>query len=347
MGSVQVYDRVRIKATDIRLTDTGLRIRAAFSRTGVQDYGSFKAFRPESEVFDAASLSSMRDAPATVGHPNDFVTSKNWRELAVGHIADVNTSPLAQDGEKFVVGELVINDAEVIDAIVAERDQGREVECSLGYSLEYKDTPGTHNSVAYDKVQTNIRVNHLALLGQGQARAGGGARLFDSQGKPPMQKITIDGVEYDVGSPSHVQVLQKQAKDAADKLKAAESDVAKQTARADTAEAALKKIDVAALVADELAFRERACRVLGADYRFANLSRRAVMNAALDKLGAKVDATKSDDYVATYFDARLDAVGEDYNEKPTKSAADDKNPAEGLDLRAQKIADAVKKEGWV
>jgi hypothetical protein len=346
MGSVQVYDRVKI--TDVRQSPTGgLRIRAAFSRTGVQDYGAFKAFRSESEVFDAASLSSMRDAPATVGHPNDFVTPQNWRQFAVGHIADVSTSPLAQDGEKFVSGELVIDDGEVVEAILAEKAQGREIECSLGYSLDYKDTPGTHNGVAYDKVQTNIRVNHLALLGQGQARAGGGARLFDSQGKPPMQKITIDGVEYDVGSPSHVQVLQKQAKDAADTLKVSEAELAKQTARADTAEAALKKIDVGALVADELAFRERASRVLGPDYKFGVATRRAVMNAALDKLGAKVAADRSDDYVSTYFDARLDAVGEDYNLKPTTSAADDKNPAEGLDLRAQKIAAAVKKEGWV
>ena len=59
-------------------------------------------------------------------------------------------------------------------------------ELSLGYNLDLVEEPGTYNGEPYDAIQTNIVINHLALVAS--ARAGEQARLnIDGSDEPELK----------------------------------------------------------------------------------------------------------------------------------------------------------------
>src|SRR5688572_1127688 len=155
----------------------------------------------------------------------------------------------------------------------------------MGYLADVVHEPGvTPSGEHFDAVQRGIKFNHLALLPLGGARAGSGARLrLDGNEEPEssptseeIMKVKIDGIEYDVGSASHIQALEKRhlaEQDRADKAEqerdAAQAALGKATAKADALEAELavaKAVDVNALVQDELAFRAQVAPALAKDY---------------------------------------------------------------------------------
>ena len=82
------------------------------------------------------------------------------------HIGTILSEGMA-DGDDVRV-EIIIHDTDII------KQTGLR-ELSLGYSLDLDETPGTWNGQHYDAIQTNIRINHLALVDK--ARAGEQARL--------------------------------------------------------------------------------------------------------------------------------------------------------------------------
>lgn len=326
----------------------GIRVPGNIGRTGIQIYqnsdGSIRReYRPPEAVFAADSLKSLGSVPVTKLHPEGGrVDTKNWRKLAIGHVADTAERVNGAAGE-FVSSSLLINDEDVINEI----ESGSIAEISAGYTAHVDMTPGiAPNGEAYDAIQSNVRYNHVAVGPPGWARAGREARLrIDGGEMPPTQtekieviKIVIDGVEYEVGSASHISVLQKQS-DAAKaetvkvradgdaavaKLKAdSDAALAKATARADKAEAdlkALKDLHTDATfetrMTAELNFRADAVKWLGKDFAFVGKSKRDVQIAILKKLDPKVEikADKSDEYVSIYFQGRTDgAQPHDYN----------------------------------
>lgn len=192
----------------------GKRIDANIFRTGVQEYkmadGSIRReLRHPDEVFSPASLASWAGAPVTVDHPIDMVTPNNWKDVAIGHIDQPEPDGI------FGRTQVHVNDAKAIERIGVDL-----IECSGGYTAECDPTPGEWEGQRYDGKQVNIRGNHLALGPRDWGRAGRmvGLRLdglSDSVGEsilthPPeavIMKVTIDGVEYEVGSASHISAL--------------------------------------------------------------------------------------------------------------------------------------------
>ncbi len=158
-----------------------------------------REYRPPEEVFDEASLASLVGVPFTVGHPSDSVTSATWRDLAHGHVLQVEP-----DG-KLVRVCIRIGSKDAQDAIARGM-----IELSCGYGAELEDAQGiTPEGEAYDVIQRGIVYNHLALVDL--ARAGHVARLkFDGKtvrvqrtdsrkGPRPMKfKFQIDGKTYEV-----------------------------------------------------------------------------------------------------------------------------------------------------
>jgi hypothetical protein len=226
-----------------RTPSGGIRVPANLSRIGVQTYrnddGSLRReFRPASEVFSPGSLASFHSAPVTVDHPDGQVTPENWKELSVGHVAE-NTAP---NGD-WVTSDICIEDAPTI----ADIDAGRLVEVSVGYACDPVDTPGgVWQGQPYEVTQTNIRVNHLALLERGRARAGSDARMrLDTTEQVIPVKIQIGDKEYEKGSDEHLArirsdadalvALEKARADKADKERASEKERADKAdkARAD------------------------------------------------------------------------------------------------------------------
>lgn len=281
----------------------GARVHGSLGRTGVQIYHDaagreIREYRSPEEVFAPETLASLGGIPVTIGHPG-AVSAANWRDVARGHVSDGAPDRRKDGAHEWLEGQVVISDAPTLSRV----DAGDLVELSLGYSADVVDQPGVApNGERYDRVQKNIRFNHLALLQDGRARAGRGARLrLDSNGDQRMferndsndakQRVKVDGIDCEVGSDTHVQMLErraelasKRADEAEAKLTAANAEIGALKAKAD---AATPAPDVDKLVQDELAFRDSMRPLVAKDYAFAGKSREQVR---LDAVGEVVAA---------------------------------------------------------
>ena len=128
-----------------------------------KDGSARRELRLPEHVFAPESLASYRGKPVIVTHSAGFVTSENAPEEVIGTIL----SEGIPDGDD-VRAEIIIHDTD------AMKRSGMK-ELSLGYNLVLDETPGEWDGRPYDAVQTEIRINHLALVNK--ARAGEEARL--------------------------------------------------------------------------------------------------------------------------------------------------------------------------
>jgi hypothetical protein len=143
--------------------DGFLRCDARLSKTGVFNYSTpsgetVRELRADAEVFAPESLESYLGAPVTVRHPSSFVNAKNYKLLAVGHVLKTGVD------DPYVAGQLLIHDAKTI----AKIESGDLTEISMGYRCDIEVGDGSE----FDARQTNIRINHAALLGSGEGRLG-------------------------------------------------------------------------------------------------------------------------------------------------------------------------------
>lgn len=160
---IQTYNRAEAGAPD---TFTGDQVRV---------------YRPEDEVFARDSLASYSAAPVTVNHPTEMVDSANWRKLGVGEI----NGDIVRDGERVRV-PLIVRDSTAV-----RKAQTTHKQLSMGYTCTLDWTPGTTpKGEAYDAVQRDIRINHIALVPV--ARGGPELRIIDERPREkPKMKITI------------------------------------------------------------------------------------------------------------------------------------------------------------
>ena len=250
MKAKKRYDSARVKA---RFDENGFLVDTpVVARVGVQSYylpdgSERREFRPASEVFKPESLASYQGKPITLGHV--FVNVDNAKQVVVG---SVSGSALRQDSN--VVVPLTVYDKESIE----KAKSGLAGELSVGYSTvdvetrgwgsnetgEYK-LDGEYDSqddipsdwVRFDALQTNIIVNHVAMVYKG--RAGVAKLNMDSQQENPYTddvksnieekdmkvKIKIDSAEVEVD------------KDVADHIAKLDSAVEAHKAKVDTVEA--------------------------------------------------------------------------------------------------------------
>lgn len=224
MKKVQRFDSVKVKA---HFDEHGFLIdRPIVARIGLQVYqtpfGERREFRPASEVFKSDSLDTFSGKPITLGHVT--VTPENAKDVVVGACSGAGVP----NGIGVEV-PLSIYDKRAIDSATKKKT----AELSVGYSSVDIDKPGWGNNatgeyffdedtpegwkadsgdwVRFDAVQTNISVNHIALVFKG--RAGIAKLNLDSNQDFPYDndevsnkedfimtvKIKLDGeVEFDV-----------------------------------------------------------------------------------------------------------------------------------------------------
>jgi hypothetical protein len=295
----------------------GLCVEAAVARTGVLQYGdgsgrTWLEYRPESEVFAADSLASLRGAPVTDEHPAGLVTPETFTTVSRGHTAD----DVRRDGD-FVVADLLVQDGELCRKV----DAGERREVSCGYTCEVDPTPGvTPEGERYDAVQRNIRHNHVALLAPGEGRSGpevslrmdGAAvevRLDAAKERATVKTIRLNGrtIRLDEGEDdkkvqADVDVLQKKADEGGDALATAQglqekitgllADVAmlqgqltaaQAVPAAEPTEESIPAAVADALVARRLALVTDARKVLGPDVKLDGLSADAIRRLAVEK----------------------------------------------------------------
>ena len=161
------FDNIPMNATYFT-TEGYLIDEPVVTSTGIFEYenpdGTIRReLRLPQYVFEAASLASYEGQPIIITHRAGIIDKDNVRREIIGTIL----SKGRQDGND-VRAKIVIHNTD------AMKNSGLK-ELSLGYDLELDETPGIWNGEPYDAVQTNIRINHLALVSS--ARAGEQARL--------------------------------------------------------------------------------------------------------------------------------------------------------------------------
>jgi hypothetical protein len=265
---LDALDPARWMTTPFTRTPEGfLTGRAVVTNVGVFSYrnkdGSItRELRLPEEVFDSASLESMKLKPVVNSHPTEKVTDENVKKYQVGSLGSNPSSTVQErnyDGftplDKLTDGfhvaiDMIINDAEAINDIL----NGKRA-LSMGYECEIETVePGSvWCGMEYDCIQRKIRYNHAAI--EDAARAGDAARIrMDSadfgpddavsinkpaeEGKNMMKKINLDGVEYE-GEEKLIQFYQDQKK----RADAAEGSLEKARADSVEAKAALSKME--------------------------------------------------------------------------------------------------------
>jgi hypothetical protein len=222
-------DKVDIAGTNRRASDGALMVDARVARTGIQLYSGaevgkpdmsvVRVFRPADEVFSQDTLTTFAHRPVTNDHPSALVNADTWRTSnVVGHTADeVNVKA----NDIFVRVPLMISDGDMIADIAAGKR-----ELSAGYTCDLDWTAGqTQSGEAYDAVQRNIRINHIAVVRNG--RAGSQVKIGDSMSKT----IMIDAIPVIFSDEQTAAIVEAHSKRLNDALTAAQAAVTERDTR--------------------------------------------------------------------------------------------------------------------
>lgn len=200
MAQVRRYDRGTLRPP--RQTAQGfLRADGYAARVGVQKYRNHDGttrneLRLPEEVFAKTYLDSFDGAPITLGHPDEWVTPSNAKDLGVG----TSTEAGKRDGD-FVAISSVIDVKRAMDEIKAGVQ-----ELSVGYTVDLDMTPGNHPVYGqYDALQRNMVVNHVAIVPSG--RAGKEARLRVDEAQVLDEPLSAEALDALLASPAGQQVL--------------------------------------------------------------------------------------------------------------------------------------------
>lgn len=206
LRTVRRLDCIRLDANDkTYFTNEGYLVdHPILTSVGIFEYtnpdGSIRReLRLPKYVFDEKSLKTYKGKPVIITHEAGVVNKENVDREQIGTILTDGY----QDGDD-VRAEIIIHNTD------AMKDCGLR-ELSLGYTLDLVEEPGEWNGEPYDAIQTNITINHLALVAN--ARAGEQARLnIDGSdgpilkgGKSKMAKATEKRNDSGAMSPEELQ----------------------------------------------------------------------------------------------------------------------------------------------
>lgn len=308
-------------------TDEGfLRVPGNVARIGIQEYLArelglpgdpnriIRVYRPAEEVFKDESLASFDGVDVTVNHPDGLVNSENFKKVSAGVVRGAGR----RDGD-FVQCDLIVKDKAAIDAI-----NSGKCELSAGYTSVYVEGPGlSADGEPYDYIQTDIKINHIALVDR--ARAGPSAKVFDNNplggNTMPVLITTDSGRSVDVADPANAQVVA----DAFDRLtlRATTAEAAAEKAQA-TADGTAEKLTAALALGSDDAIKTRvaalgalnttARKVAGDAFTCDSVDATEIMRAALLVKRPTVDwATKSPAYIQASFDMAAEAEPSETN----------------------------------
>ncbi len=148
------------------LTDEGfLRVPLSnIARSGTLIYGdgqtTWVEYRPDAEIFSAATMKSFELMPITDGHPSVLVTSENAIEFTRGTLgSDV------QRREEFLAASMMIRDKALVEKV-----RKGDSENSIGFLTEVTRQRGVApDGTRFDAIQRRIIGNHNAIVEQGRA----------------------------------------------------------------------------------------------------------------------------------------------------------------------------------
>jgi len=321
-----------------------LTIDGVVARTGVQEYYGFElsdelnpfekysVLRHPDDVLSEDSLNTYVNSTVTDTHPSDTVSIHNIDKLQKGSVSNVEV--FKKDGIDYIKAKITIKDKDLIEKV-----KDGVIELSAGYTNDIKKESGEYNGQKYDFRQTNIKINHVAVVNKG--RCGGECKLSldnrvsilksKKQTEDTMKKLTIDGQDYEVpeivattydeamkekeSADNEVESIKAKIAELQSKLKEAEGKVGetkeemKKTTDALNAQIdTLKKSQMSAdalnkLVADRADTVAFATSFLGDDAVDTTLDTLAIKTAVVKKyMGDSFEDGKSPEYINASFD---------------------------------------------
>lgn len=330
----------------VKTEDGFLSGRAIVSNIGVFPYlmpdGSiFKELRLPEEVMSDEALTSLALKPVTDEHPKEWVNSENAKALQKGFLGD-----RIRNDTLYCSAPIMITDADLVHKIQNEGKRG----LSCGYTCDIEPKAGVWCGVQYDRIQRNIRYNHVAVVSKG--RAGDAATIRMDVALPEagiqinqdtkkikedskmsdaiLKKFTLDGVEYQAEADviKHCQKIDSENKELKLKLDTAEKQ------NTDSISAMQAKLDAALEENKDLKVKVDEAGKLNPETLKKALDEKMVLmgaasiagveyNADMDDLTAKKEIVKKlfpgstdkiDSADAVYVNARFDVALEKLEE---------------------------------
>jgi uncharacterized protein len=281
-----------------------LRVNARLTKIGVFAYENGREYRSDEEVFREDSLASLQGAPVTDLHPSEkssenFLTPANAKEYIIGI-----TESIERDG-LYLKGSLIIFHEDAIKAIEA----GERKEISLGYKCLLDPTPGTWNGEAYDAVQKNIIVNHVAIGPKGWGRAGPDCAIrVDStltKGQN-LETIHLDGIDIALSKESITTLLTEKRREF-NELKGRFDAMGLELEKEKAARALLEDPQVIeAKVQSRLKLLEKCRRIFGDETSMEGKSDEELKLLGIKKYYPEIDLSEKDQsYIDGMFEALL------------------------------------------
>ena len=169
----------------IHITDVPIARVGVFPYLKADNSVEMEAKLP-TELLSDSTVSSADSKPVTNDHPTELVNQQNASKYMKGFTAD--NAHVDNDTLKV---DMTITDADLISEI----NKGKQ-ELSIGFETEIIPEKGEYKGVAYDSVQRNIQINHVAVVEHG--RAGHSVRLIgDSAEMIEQQDVQKKGKQMD------------------------------------------------------------------------------------------------------------------------------------------------------
>jgi hypothetical protein len=179
MKTVQRFEEAEVLDYVENEEDGFLTVEIAATRTGVMPYYDWDTgeiineLKPPEEIFSDLTMGSLKGVPVTDRHPPVMVDSNNWMDFTKG----TTHQDVRQEDNLLVISETIFD-----DNLIAYVKSGKKAQVSIGFRADLEEESGEFEGEQYDRIQRNIRINHVAHVEQGRAGEDVRARL-DSKEK--------------------------------------------------------------------------------------------------------------------------------------------------------------------
>lgn len=134
----------------------------------VQEYNDGYAYKP----FDVIKNIEVEQVPLTLisdspSHPDkhlEFMRSGEKAGTIVGFMTEPSKPKSGQDKQKKRYADLVIYRTPKTKSLEEDIVSGEKIDTSIGFQFEQLDISGNFNGQNYDYIQSNIKLDHNALL---------------------------------------------------------------------------------------------------------------------------------------------------------------------------------------
>lgn len=158
-GEAMAADSMNIKLDAATMIDTPEGYKKweqiVIAKEIVQDYDGIKVYKPADSL--KTILDHGENRPITDNHPPERIVTSNSQRC--GHIENLT---FTDDNE--LKADMIITDAKLIDGIVSKTQR----EVSVGFHAKTVDVKGVFNDKEYSQMQTDILLDHVAMVESGR-----------------------------------------------------------------------------------------------------------------------------------------------------------------------------------